>query len=629
MKKLKKRMISVLLALSIAAGVPMTAMGAPQTKTMPTEWDLDSVYASVEEWQADYDAVMQMLDQYEDFRGTLNTAQGIHDYVQFAYLTELTQKQSKLGLYASLGASLDPTDATFSNLQKQLETQSIKESQLLAFADPEIYALPYEKREEIFSDPLFADWQYAMRSYTDPDEEPFSEEVFQILAVKLAGEGYASKIFDILDSVELPDPVITMPDGTIQPLTDALYMDIMYSSEYDDNFKGLANQLTLTKPKNYINTFAALLEENATQAYANAQINDYATTREYALDSYDLDPKIYDMLIDAAHSATGDYQRYLAAHARGLGLEEQRPYHMGDYVSDFEPGKTEYEDAVLDVAETLGVLGEDYVETFMEIIQSGHIDVYPTDTKVTGAFAMQPSFEYLPWVLFNYSGYSEDVSTIAHEMGHAVYSAYASENQIPFYASPTTFTQEIASTTNELLYYTYKMEHAADDEEKLFYLENLLQMFSGTFFVQMLYAEFEDAMYQTVEAGEALDAEALSDKWMELYDLYRGDTVKSYPDARYQWSSIPHFYYVYYVYQYAADVCYAASIAERITQGEEGAVENYLTFLKLGGSDTPVALLKTAGVDPFSQETYQYALAYFSDLVDEYERLVDAKINSL
>lgn len=625
MKRMKRRAISVLLTVSIASCAAMSAAGAPLTEALPTEWDLDSVYASVEEWQADYDAVMSILDKYEDFRGTLNTAQGIYDYYQFAYLTELTQKQEKLDLYASLGYYLDSTDPVFSNLQKQMETMAIKEAQAQAFAVPEIYELSYEERQEIFSDPLFADWQYAMRNYTDPDEKPFSEEVQQILAVKSAGEGYALRVFDILNNVTLPDPVIVMPDGTEQPLTEELYSDIIYSSEYGEDFKEQANLLLLTKPKDFVNTFAALLEENAVQKYAAAQINDYATTREYALDSYDVDPQIYDMLIDAAHGGAGDYQRYLAAHARGLGLEEQRAYHMADYVSDFDPGKTEYEDAVSEVAEALGVLGEEYMDTFMEIMESGHIDVYPTDTKATGAFEMQPSHEYLPWILFNYNGYSVDVSTIAHEMGHAVYDVYASENQLPFYASPTSFTHEIASTTNELLYYTYKMESAADEEEKLFYLENLLLMFSDTFFGQMWYAEFEDDMYQTVEAGKALDAEALSDKWMELMELYRGDEIKAYPDARYRWSVVPHFYYGYYVYQYAADVCYAASIVERITKGEEGAVEDYLSFLKLGASDSPAELLKAAGTDPFSRETYQYALGYFSDLVDEYERMIDAR----
>ena len=276
--------------------------------------------------------------------------------------------------------------------------------------------------------------------------------------------------------------------------------------------------------------------------------------------------------------------------------------------------------------EALGVLGDEYVATFTKIMESGHVDVYPSETKRSGAFETQPSSEYLPWMLFNYNGYSKDVSTIAHEGGHAVYSQFSVENQIPFYKSPTIFTQEVASTTNELLYYTYKMNHATNDDEKLYYLENLLTMFNGTFFTQMLYAEFEDKMYQTVESGMSLDAEELSDTYMELVDMYYGDTVKQFPDKRYGWATIPHFYYVYYVYQYASSVAYAASIAERISAGEEGAAEDYVSFLKLGGSASPEVLLDTAGINPLEKETYDKAMAHYKSLVDEYERMVEEQI---
>lgn len=623
MKRLKRSALAVMLVLGILACGAVGAMA--ESEALPTVWNLESIYASVEEWQADYDSVMGMLDACESYRGTLNTAQNIYDFFQFAILSEMPQKMSKLGMYVSLGNSLDPTDAVFLNLQSQLSAMTVKFAQDSAFVDPEIYALPLEKRVEIFSDPLFEGWAYALRDYVNPDAEPFSEEVSQALVTKSIGDGYAEQIFNILNSVEVPEPVITMPDGTQQPLTDALYDDICYSGKYDDEFKAQANQLILTKPKGFVHTFAALLEENALQAYAAAQLANYDTTREYALSAYDLDPEVYDMLIEAAHDGAGEYRRYLAAHARGLGLTEQYPYQTAETVSDFNPGKMDYEDAVAEVEEALSVLGEDYIDQFDAIIKSGQVDVYPTDTKVSGAFETRPSLEYLPWVLFNYSGYSRDVSTIAHEMGHAMYEVYAGQNQPVFYASPTSFTQEIASTTNELLYYTYKMEHAENDDEKLYYLENLLEMFSGTFFSQMLYAEFEDMMYQNVEAGGALDAEMLSDTWTTLLELYRGDTVIMYPDGRYNWATVPHFYYVYYVYQYAADVCYAASIVERITAGEAGAVEDYLSFLKLGASDSPVELLKTAGIDLLSEKTYKSALAYFSGLVDEYERLIDAR----
>ena len=622
-KRLFAAAMALLLILSCA-----TAAAAAEDPALATSWNLEEIYSDPAEWQADYDAVMELIDGYDAYRGTLNTAENIYDYLNFAYMSELTKLQDKLYMYSSLGYYLNPTDPVFTGLQAQLEDMVVKESIKSAFAAPEIFSLPLETREEIFSDPIFDDIRYAFREYTDPESEPFSEEVTQILATLSMGQGYASNIFDILDSVELPDPVITMPDGTTEELNDDLYSYIIYSGEFEDEFMAEANELILQKPIPFLYTLTTLLEENAEQAYANALINRYDTTREAALDEEDIDPVIYDMLIAAAHDGAADYQRYLRAHARALGLDVQRPYNMGTYVADFDPGVISYEDAVAEVADALSVLGEEYTDTFLEIIRSGHVDVYPTDTKDTGAFETLLSPDCLPWVLFNYVGYSTDVSTIAHEMGHAVYSTYASRNQNCLYAYPTIFTQEVASTTNELLYYTYKIQNAEDDDEKLYYIEDLLGMFSGTFFTQMLYAEFEDYMYETVESGAALDPEDLSDKWVSLFDLYRGDAVVMFPDARYQWATIPHFYYVYYVYQYASSVAYAASIAERITTGEEGAAEEYLNFLKAGSTASPTELLAIAGIDPLQEDTYAEALAYFSSLVDEYEALIDAKLSA-
>lgn len=624
--KTGKRLLALWLVLLLMTSACSSMTMAAGEEDLPVAWDLSEVYPDTDAWQADFDRVMELLDNYDSYRGTLNTAENIYAYLDFAYLSELTELQNRLYMYAALGYYLDPTDPVFNGLLAQLDDMSMQESILSAFADPEIYELTLEEREEIFADPLFDDIRYALRAYTDPNEEPFSEEVSQILATLSIGQGYAETTFTILDSVELPDPTITMPDGTVEPLTDELYYEIIYSGEYDEDFLAEANEIILTKPVPFIYTLTTLLEENAKQAYASALINDYDTTREAAMDAEDVDPVVYDMLIEAAHEGAADYQRYLDAHARGLGLEEQRPYDMGTYVSDFYPDLVEYDDAVAEVEDALAVLGGEYLDTFKEIIASGHVDVYPTDTKETGAFETLLSPDTLPWVLFNYLGYTDDVSTIAHEMGHAVYSTYAARNQNAMYAYPTIFTQEVASTTNELIYYTYKMENAADEDERLFYLENMLSMFSGTFFTQMLYAEFEDYMYEVVESGAPLDPEDLGDKWVELFDLYRGSAVEMFPDARYQWATIPHFYYVYYVYQYASSVAYAASIAERITTGEEGATEDYLAFLKAGGSAAPADLLAIAGIDPLEEGTYAEALAFFSNLVDEYEELVDAKL---
>ena len=613
-----KRIAAFLLALILAMGC-LTALA--EGDAYPTKWDLTELYASEDEWMADYDAAMELIPQIESFRGTLNTAQGLYDYLQFYALGELTRLENKMFLYAQMGYSLDASDPVFSTMLAKLETLFSMENQYNAFVENEIFSLPLETRQEILSDPLLEPLAYYLEGYLDEEYEPFSEETNEVLAILSPAMNRAEGIYNVLQYVDLPDPTIEMPDGTTADLTNELYSQIVYSDEYDREFKALCNLAILTQYTGFANTFAALLESCIASNWAYAQLDGYETSREAALANSDVDPAVYDMVIEAAHEGAADYQRYLDIHRRSLGLEEQYPFDMASSVSDYYPGMIPYDDAVRQVREALGVLGEDYIAHFDQIVSSNHIDAYPADNKDTGAFSLSMGNEYQPYLLFNYGGYSTDVSTLAHEMGHAIYSKYSAENQPLVYTSPTIFTQEVASTTNELLYYTYMMEHAATQDERLFYLEDMLSIFTNTFFVQAWYAEFEDAAYKTVEAGNSLDAEALSDLWFDLVNTYRGDAVVSYPDSRYQWASIPHMYYNYYVYQYATAVAYAASICERISSGEEGAVEDYLAFLKLGGSMAPEELLDVAGIDPMDPETYESALSFFGGLVDEYERL--------
>lgn len=628
MKERRQKILAGVLAFTVLATgyVPVSGEALElreQAADLPVEWDLSSIYPSAEAWESDYAQAMELLDQFESFRGTLNTVENIYDYYQFRYFGELTRLQEKLNMYAALANYLDPTDSVIRDMQSRQEAMEYQEEAAASFVDPEIYALPLDTRKEIFSDPLFEDFFYAVEKYTYPDIEPYSEKETELISILSGGEGYAGRIFDILDRIELPDPLITMPDGSMKVLTEQLWDDILSNDVYDDAFREEAEQVLLTKPKALKHTFALLLEEHAAQAYADAQISGYETTRQSELAKYDLDPEVYDLLMDAAHAGTRDYQRFLKAQAEARGVDTQSAYESGLMISEYDPGEITYDEAVDDVADALEILGDEYTDAFWKIIENGHVDVYPDDRKSTGSFEIQLDYGSLPWVLLNYYGYPDDVSTIAHEMGHAVYDLFSSENQNYLAASPSIFTQEIASTVNELLYHTYKINQSEDEEERLFYLENLLTMFSETFFVQAMYAEFEDEMYQTVEAGGALEAETLSDTWMELDHLYMGDTVENYPDYRYQWATIPHFYDSYYVYQYAADICYAAAVADRILSGDEGALEDYLAFLKKGNSASPSELLEEIGIDPLSADTYQYALDYYSELVDEYERFLD------
>ena len=589
------------------------------------KWDLSSVYSDEEEWMKDHDKVLQMYEGYDAFKGKLNTPEVINDYFNFAYFGELTRIQEKLGTYVNLLGILDTTDPLYKRLSSKYNDLLNKEDEYNGFADDELFSLPFEKRKEIFSDPIFGDDTKWLSRYLTEDFTPLSDDEEDIIFNLSRGLGYGSYTYDILNNVELPYPEITMPNGEVDILDDELYLDILGNQDYSDEFKETVHKLFYSRYANFANTFASLLEQNCNEAYSYAVIDGYGSTKESELDSYGMTTDVYDMLVDTAHKNMDAQHRYYELHAKACGLEKQHVQDLFIVPSDFQRGKTSYDDAVDEVTEALSVLGDDYVRHFTTMINSGNVDVYPSETKRSGAAENTYSKDYLPWVYFNYKGYSDDISTIAHEMGHAVYDMYSVENQYPKYTQPSIFTHEVASTTNELLYYSYMIDNSKDDEEKLYYLDNAINMFTGTFFRQMMYSEFEDYMYDVVENGGSLDAEEMKEKWLELSQLYRGDSVEYYQEDGYYWAKVSHFYTPYYVYQYAADIAYAASIAQRITSGDKKALDDYIAFLKLGDSMTPTELLNAAGVDPLSEKTYDDAMAFYSSLLDEYEELIENK----
>lgn len=620
MKKLS-RLLSVVMALVMCVGCMNADIAAGNSEKYTVHWDLSALYSSNEEWQTDYDRVEELIQGHAGYRGRLNDAQTILEYYQKFYMGELTELQTKLNAYAQLGMYLNLVDADYTNMVALLSQQNSEEMQLCAFVEPEIFSLPLEKRIEIFQDPILEPYTYAFASYIDPDYEPLSEEVQYTMAVLEPALGRASDVYNILLNIELPVPTVTAPDGSVITLYNDEYSRIIYGDEYDRDFKIECSKAMLGGYSAFANTFAALLDSNASMYWSQAQLNGYQTSREAAMAAEDVDADIYDLVLEAGHRGAADYQRYLKAHAHACGLDEQYGFDLAQYASDYEPDYIEYDEAVDDVRAALSVLGEDYIALYDDMVTSSRIDVYPAQNKTSGSFETGDS---APYILLNYYGSSTDVSTLAHEMGHAIYSMMSARAQNPLYANATIFTQEVASTTNELLYYTYKMDQAEDESERLYYLEELIGMFTGTFFDQLIYAEFEDDMYAAIEAGESLDAIQLSDKWSQLYQLYRGDTVVWQEGASNQWAGIPHLYYNYYVYKYATSVCYAAAICKAITTQQPGAVEAYLQFLTLGSSASPVELLSVAGINPLDKATYDDAMAYFAGLVDEYEAIVYA-----
>ena len=586
-------------------------------KDLPTSWDLTELYANEDAFEADMKRMEELIPEIESIRGTLNSVEGILNDLENPELLEINKIGYKAMMYTQFLNSLDATDPWAIKAGARYNEVAQKVSLAYAFEQTEIMEMPLEKRQEIFSDERLAPYAYYMKNFTDPDYVVLSEEAKTVETLL----GYAinnGDTHDIFDYIELPIPTFTYPDGSEGTLTDAEYAKIVESGEYDHEFRkeiyGLRNSMRAP----YANTYASLLDGAMRANWAEAQIHKYDSTLEAALDSSDVDPKIYDKIIEFSHSLLPKVYEYYETKKNLLGLDEIMLCDLNLSVTDYTPKEISYEDAVNIGREGIAAWGDEYLEAFDKIITSPHIDVYPSSTKETGAYENLIGNETTPFVLYNFDGSESYISTIVHEMGHAVYSELSAENQNIYNCTPDIFTQEVASTANEIMFHNYMIENAKTKDEKLYWMDQQINLFLGTIVRQCLYSEFEDYCYKTIEGGGSLDADAMAQKWLELEKLYYGDKMTILDDSGIDWARIPHLYYDYYVYQYATSITYAASICSQVGQKGQEEIDDYLDFLKAGTTTSPAELLSIAGVDPLDDDTYSAAGELIENLIDEF-----------
>ena len=608
-----------------------TAFGAEQALTKapyPIHWDLSDLFPSVEDWYVGYERCEELIREYDSFRGNLDNADSIADYVAFAMDGELERLYRRLEVYAELGLALDATDPVFMDMEKKVNLLFSEDGKASSFVDEEIMALPFKKRREIFSDPRLAPYERRLSLYTSESDQAYGEEACEVISILSLTKGWARNAYEVFCYTEQPYAFIEMPDGSVEELDSGLYWEILNNDDYGEDFKTYAADLDVYIYGDFIETYAALLQAQISENIAYARLDGYDTALEAALQRDEIPLEVYQRVLDAVHKGLGDYRRYLRLHREGLGLAHQYTYHEPLFTSGFEPGYVPYEEAVDQVEEALEILGDDYVADVEAILRSGHADVYPATNKNTGGFMQSVYGGILPYVMLNYNGYTSDIGDLAHELGHGVYSLRSEENQPFLLADPTIFTQEVAATVNEFLYDFHMIEQAKTQEEELYYLEALLASFTDAFFTQMMFAEFEEECYETIEEGGALSGAALSKRYRELNEEYQGEECTLLESGDYYWTQVEHFYQDHYLFQYVSSATYAAAIVRGILDGEEAALEAYRTFLTLGASENPVSLLRDAGVDPMEEETYQEALEWFSSLVDTYEEIIEGRLGN-
>ena len=599
----------------------MTEQKIPVRAEVPEEntWRLEDIFPTDEAWKAEYEALQKMPEQIAAYAGHLGeSAERLLAYYRLS--DELTVRLSKLMGYASQKLDQDTANGFYLDMRGKAMSVYVAISGAAAFATPEIIAIPDETMERFFAG------EAALETYRRPitavrrlKAHVLSAEEEALLAA--AGEMARSPddIGSMLRNADLRFPDAADGEGKLHPLTAGTFVPLLESA--DRVLRKNAFQTYYTRLGEVKNTIAATLDAQFRQLKFFSNARHYGSTLEASLDANEVKTEIYTNLIEAVHGNLDKMYRYVALRKKLLGVDELHMYDVYTPVVEDAAVKIPFEEAKRTVLEALAVLGEDYTDLLKEGFSSRWIDVYENQGKRSGAYSSGNSYPH-PYVLLNHKDTLDSMFTLAHEMGHALHSYHSTKYQPTCTADYVIFVAEVASTCNEILLMRHLLGKTEDKKERAYLINHFLDQFKGTVYRQTMFAEFELEMGRTAENGETLTADALCEKYLALNRLYFGPEMVSDDEIALEWARIPHFFYNYYVFQYATGFSAAVAIANRILAEGAPAVADYKRFLSGGSSTDPVSLLKIAGVDMSTPEPVNSALELFGELVEELEKLV-------
>lgn len=581
------------------------------------KWKLESIFPSDAAWEDEYKKVQELTAKIGEYEGRLSESPAV--------LAECMKTYEKLGLamervyvYARMRRDEDNTNAVYQALTDRAGSLNIRVASALSYMVPEILAMPDEKLEHYIAAEELAPYRFYLNEIKRQKEHVLSAQEEQIIAQ--AGElaQAPQTIFGMLNNADMSFPSITDEQGEQVQLTHGRYLQLMESPDRrvrQEAFKAMYD--TYGKQKN---TIAATLNASVKKDVFYARIRKYPSALAAALDSDNIPTEVYTNLIQAVRDNLPAMHRYVSLRKKLLGVEELHMYDL--YVPMVKEVKMEisYDRALELVQKGLAPLGEEYGAVLKESFTSNWIDVYENEGKTSGAYSWG-AYGTHPFVLLNYQNNVNNLFTLAHEMGHALHSYYSDKNQPYLDAQYKIFVAEVASTLNESLLMDYMLKNTEDPRQKMYLLNHYLEQFRGTVYRQTMFAEFEKIIHEKVEAGEPLTPEMLCSLYYDLNVDYYGPDMVIDEDIKMEWGRIPHFYNEFYVYQYATGFSAATALSQQILTEGAPAVERYLTFLKSGGSDYPIELLRRAGVDMASPAPVVEALQVFARLLDELEEL--------
>lgn len=585
------------------------------------KWDLTGLYKTEDEWNKDYDELQGLISKFDDFKGKLNNSKDILKYFEFN--NEVNLKLENVCVYTYLKFDEDTTNTHFQELKGRADNLLSEFSLVSSFVMPELCKLSKDDIEKFMAEEEgLRKYKYDFDCILRIKNHVLSDKEESLLSNLEKPMSVSEEVSSYLRDADMKFSPIKDEDGNEVELTNTNYERFITSKD-----RNVRKSAFLTLYKSYeelIHTFASAYQGKVSLANRMAKIRGYKGAREAALDSNFVDNKIYDNLVATVNKHLDIMDDYYAMKREVMGLPE---IHIYDIYSRLVPSydkKYNFEEAKNIVLEALSVLGDDYVNNLKKAFDERWIDIYPNKGKTGGAYE-RGCYKTHPYVLLNFNGKFNDVSTIAHELGHAMHSYYSDKNNDYAHHQYEIFVAEVASQVNEILLAKYLLNKSTDRNEKLYILDNLMETFKGSIIRQTMFAEFEDLMHKEEAKGTVLTSDFLSDNYYKLYQKYSGKNMISDKEIRYEWARIPHFYYDFYVYQYSTGLASACFIANNILNKKEGFLEKYLKFLSLGGSMDPVDELREAGVDISKPEVIEEALNMFKETIEEFKNIYSEK----
>ncbi len=589
----------------------------PERKDIPEKykWNLEDIYASIEEWQKSYDSIHERIEALKGYAGRLGEGSNI----LLAFIKDeeaVSLELGKLYAYANMKSHEDLRETKPMELAGLAESLMVKYSAAIAFFEPDILALSNDYINDcIKNEHELTRYEFFFRKLLREREHILSHE----LEVMLANVGELSSVpenaFSLLTDADMKFPDIKDENGNTTELTEERWYRFSRSKDRNvrrDAFMGIYGTYA-----EYKNAIAALYAGSVKGDIFYSRARKYKNSLDMALFSENVNETVYDNVVNIANTYSPKLMHRLVALRKKIsGLDEFHYYDLSAPISQEPSERIEFNDAVEMALSALAPLGEDYLNSFRKGISERWIDIYENKGKRKGAYSWG-SYGTKPYVLLNYDGTLHDVFTLVHEMGHSLHSYYSRANQPQVYSEYTILLAEVASTTNEALLLEYLLKNSTSIENQKWLLNYYYDMVRTTFFRQAMFAEYERETHSYAENGGILTPDYLCGLWEKLNRTYYGPEMVIDPELCAEWARIPHFYTAFYVYKYVTGFTSACAFSSSILNHEEGAVERYLKFLQSGGSDYSLNILRRAGVDLTETAPFESAMKLFESRLNE------------